>query len=200
MFEQNLQKGMFQGTSEKTFIDKILAREDVNAIKILIKKNNLTREELLEILYLVVGTESKLLNYGEWDRYVILKFFIWLREFVKVTEILFDYIDYIERKSNECQKCHKLVKGVKDACKCKEPRILFHVQHRTKVLIGNIMRMMEHNVKFLIDLYLNIGRTSLSVGATGMLEILKNKYEVDYRNTAPMTQPQQGGGFLGLRK
>ena len=54
---------------------------------------------------------------------------------------------------------------------------------------------MEHNIKFLVDLYLNIGRTSLSVGATGLMEILKNKYEIVYPGAGgvntPMGEQQQ---------
>lgn len=200
MFEQNLQRSMFSTNNEKTFVDKILARQDVEAIRQLIKKKHLTREEMLEILYLVSGTEAKLLNYSDWDRYVILKFFVWLREFIKVAEILYDYTDFLELKSKECKKCGKIIGSTKktEGCKCEQPKQEFALTKRNRDLIDNIQRMMEHNAKFLIDLYLNIGRTSLSVGATGMLEILKNKYEIAYPNTPNATQMQ--GGALSILK
>ena len=42
--------------------------------------------ELLELLYMCIGTEAKLVNLSDWDRYVVLKFFVWIREFIKVVE------------------------------------------------------------------------------------------------------------------
>lgn len=179
MFEQNLQNSMFQGNREKTFIDKIFAKDDVNKLQELIKKPKLKREELLELLYLLSSVESKLLNYGEWDRYVILKFFVWVREFVKIAELLYDYRDDLKKR-----------KG-------------FVLSKRAKQLLENNERLIEHNAKFLIDLYLNIGRTTLSLGGTGFLETLKNKYEMAYtsnQNISSINQPNQSTGLFGLGK
>lgn len=172
-FEQNLERSMFGKNPEKSFIDKILARQDVEAIRDIIKKDRLTRQDMLEILYLLSGAESKLLNYGAWDRYVILKFFVWIREFVKVAEIMYDVRENIEKD---------LALEVKLA-KVKDKSLLVDVdgvRKRTERLLDNNERLMEHNVKFLVDLYLNIGRTSLSLGGGGFLELLKNKYEIVY--------------------
>lgn len=158
---------MFGKVSEKTFIDKLLARQDTEAIRELIKKPRLKREELLEILYLISGTEAKLLNYGEWDRYVILKFFVWIREFVKIAEMLYDY---------------------EDKLKIMEKTGEIRITPRARELLDNNQRLIEHNAKFLVDLYLNIGRTSLSVGATGLLEFLKNKFEIAYPQVGLATE------------
>lgn len=184
MFEDALNKGLFQEQAEKTYIDKILSRQDVEAIREIIRKPRLKREDLLEVLYLISGTESKLLNYGEWDRYVILKFFVWIREFVKIAELLYDYQDDLERKENLCkcggyQQSENLPVGAL-ICTCDKFKQKFFLSSRTKRLLDNNERLIEHNAKFLIDLYLNIGRTSLSIGATGILELLKNKYEMTY--------------------
>jgi hypothetical protein len=188
MFEQQLQNNLFNGQGEKTFIDKVLAKDDVLAIREIVKKPKLTREDLLEVLYLISGTESKLLNYGEWDRYVILKFFVWIREFIKVAELLYDYEDNLKEKSKKCT-CKGYVYSSKEKetlinkstiCKCETPHLVFELNPRTRRLLDNIERLIEHNAKFLVDLYLNIGRTSLSIGATGLMELLKNKYELVY--------------------
>jgi len=184
MFEQQLQNAMFSGSKEKTFIDKLLAKEDVDRLRELIKKPKLKREELLELLYLLGSTESKLLNYGEWDRYVILKFFVWIREFIKVAELLYDYTDDLERKENTCSSCTKFKKGYlsgdEDVCTCEVFKTSIMLTKRTRQTLYNCERLVEHNAKFLIDLYLNISRTTLSIGGTGLLEILKNKYEIAY--------------------
>jgi hypothetical protein len=180
---QNIENALFQKDSEKTFIDKILAKEDVKRIAELVKKQNLSREEMLELLYMLSSTESKLVNYEEWDRYVIVKFFIWIREFVKIMELFFDFKENLESR--------ELTGGIETT-------------ERTKRVYKSVMRLMEHNVKFLVDLYFNIIRSTLSIGATGMLEILKNKYEVSYTGNAyggiQMQQPSQAGLFGGRKK
>lgn len=174
--ESNLQQALFRQDNEKTFIDKILARNEVDQLRDLIKKSRLTREEMLEALYLVSGTEAKLLNLSEWDRYVILKFFVWLREFAKILELFFDYREFLEEKAETAE---------------------IQISPRFKKMLDNNERLLEHNVKFLLDLYLNIGRTSLSVGATGFMELLTNKFEMAYpqMNTTTPQQQSRGGIF-----
>ena len=100
-FEQAIAQQVFSKQQEKTFIDKILAKQDIEGVRELIKKPRLKREELLELLYLLTSTESKLLNYGEWDRYIILKYFVWVREFIKISELLFDYKEYLEAQEKK---------------------------------------------------------------------------------------------------
>lgn len=179
MFEKKLSKGMFSGYGEKTFIDKVLAKDDVKAIQELIKKPRLKRDELLEILYLISGTEAKILNYSEWDRYVILKFFVWIREFVKVAELLFDYEEELKKKESENK---------------------IDLTERTKKLIDNNALLIQHNAKFLIDLYLNISRTSMSLGMSAFLELVRNKYEVQYNQEQAQQIQAKGGGLLGMFK
>ena len=167
-FEENLQRGLFSGTSEKSFVDKLLGREDVNNIREIMKKDDLSRSEMIDILSLLVSSEAKLVNYGENDRYIILKYFVWLREFAKVNEMLYDYeTDMRERLGDR-------------------------LAESTLEMFENNKRLMTHMFKFLVDLYLNIARTSLSTGATGFMELLNNKYEFAYPQGNPNSvQPQQ---------
>lgn len=173
-FEQQLQQGLFNQNSEKSFIDKLLSKEDSNRIKELIKKEYLERSELLELLYLLNGTESKLLNYGAWDRYIINKYFVWIREFIKICEGLYDYKDDLKKK----EKDRKII-----------------ISKRTEKLIQNIDRNLQHAAKFNIDLFFGISRSTLSLGATGFIEMLKNKFEISYPDgnpsLTPLPQPQQ---------
>lgn len=172
MFEEQVQKALFNSQNEeKSFIDKILAKEDVNRIKDLMRKPQLTREDVLELLYLASGNETKLLNYGEWDRYIQLKFFVWLREFIKIAELLYDYHEKVERDEKE-GKTEPLTK-------------------RTKQLFKNNELLIQHNAKFLIDLYFNMGRSTLSLGATGIMELLKTRFEFVYPNASQLTQGQE---------
>lgn len=168
-FEQEIQNKLFSHNSEKTFIDKILAKDDVDKIRKIIKKSVLCREDILEILYLLTGVESKLVNYGHQDRYIILKYFVWLREFVKIAEGLYDYESDLKRRAEDNE---------------------YHLSKETEKLLENCRRIIEHNIKFLVDLYLNIARTTLSLGGTGLLEILKNKFEFSYPNQNDINTPR----------
>jgi hypothetical protein len=231
MIEEQIEKSFYNTTSEKSFIDKLLAKDDVNAVRELIKKDRLTRQDMTELLYLLSSNETKLLNYGEWDRYVIMKFFVWIREFFKVNESLFDYKDELLTKENTCKNCMLFIntKNETNKCKCstkkedyefniqaiknniqnkylkKEPIKLKLVQEpilildeNTKQIFENNFRLMEHNIKFLVDLYFNIGRTSLSLGGTGLLELLKNKFEVSYPNQQNIISDQQANRTGGI--
>lgn len=193
-FEQILQSAVFKNKGEKTFIDKLLAKDEADRVKELISKNDLTREQLLELLYLLSGTESKLLNYGAWDRYIILKYFVWIRQFIKICENLFDYQDDILRKNKTCANCNKLYEKFQKnekACECKKPKPLKVLTPRTKKLLFNAQRNLEHAAKFNIDLYFNIARTTLSLGATAFMEMLSNKFEVSYPQGQPINTPIQ---------
>lgn len=121
-----------------------------------------------------LGVESKLYNLSEWDRYISLKFFVWIREFIKLAELLHDFIDYR----------NKMIKKGK-----------WKVNKRTNEILDKSVMLIEHNCKFLIDLYLNINRTTLSLGASGFIEALKNKFEFMYNDSRQISTPmkqQQG--------
>ncbi len=173
--EQQISKQMFQKDREKTFVDKILAKDNIGDIRALIKKKDLTREDLLEILYLMASDEIKLLNLNEWERHILLKMFIWIRDFAKNFEVLCDYEDFL--KDN--------------------PNIM---SQDTKQLLLNVKSLKSHNLKFLIDLFLAICRSSLSIGATGILELLKSKFEVLYQNQQTISTPmdKEKTRFFGI--
>jgi len=165
-FEDQLTNAMFNSPSEKSFIDKLLGKGDVEEVRKIISKERLTRSDLMRLLNLLSSNEMKLLNYTDWDRYIMAKFFVWIREFVALAENLYDYEnDLVNKKDMKLSK-------------------------RTEQIFNNVFRLLEHNIKFLVDLYFNLGRTTLSVNAVGLLELLKNKYEVVYPEST-MTQPQQ---------
>jgi hypothetical protein len=205
-FETALQASIFTQKAEKTYIDKILAKQEAERFKELVRKPKLQREDLLELLYLLSGVESKLVNYGEWDRYVILKFFVWVREFVKCAEILYDYQDDLFRMESVCKDCkgtwREITKPetIKITCKCTTPNKTIILSENAKKLLYNSERNIEHSCKFLIDLYLNMARTTLSLGASGFKDLTSNRFEMDYKNQPGLNTPiqEQKTGFFGL--
>lgn len=226
MIEDAIEQNIFQQSNDKTFVDKILGRQDADNIRKLMKKPNLEREDLNQVLNLLSSPHSKLWNFNDWDRHVQLKFFVWVREYARMGQLLYDYEDDLRRKENVCSTCEGFIKPrtSKDpVCKCstnpedikynemvdkyndlaediflkynykvpykKHKKIRkrkFLISFRTKQMLLNNMRQMQHNVKFLVDLYLNVGNTSLSISATAFREILSNKYEISYANPQAM--------------
>jgi len=168
MIEDQISKSIFSKQTEKTFIDKILAKDDVAAIKELVKKDDLTRSDLRELLYMISAVEQKLVNYTEWDRYIVLKFFVWVRENVKIMELMYDWEDQQKDKTNK-----------------------FKLTDEETRLFKKSKNIMGHNLKFLIDLFLNIMRTSLSVNGAAFFEILQNKYELKYSYDNQLIGSQQ---------
>jgi len=165
--EQAIGQSILNSSGEKTFIDKLLGKNDVERVRELIRKEKLSRSELLELLYSLTGNEMKLLNMGAWDRYVILKYFVWIRDFVKNIEIMYDY----QEKINQDIKDDKPVEA-EDIRRAE----------RLKKLIQENEKLAEHMIKFMVDLYFNMSRTTLSLNATGFMELLTNKHEVVYPN------------------
>ena len=89
MFERALQDKIFSTNIEKTYIDKLLSKDSVEQIKNLIKKDKLTRQDLLELLYLLSSPEIKLLNYSSWERYVMSKYFVWFLAIIVFEHFVF---------------------------------------------------------------------------------------------------------------
>lgn len=170
--QQALANSLFSSPTEKTFVDKILSRKDVDQVAEIVKKKRLQREDLMFLMYMLNSVELKLVNYGEWDRYIMAKYFVWIRDFCALAESLMDYKEDLEDKNKKKE---------------------IEITERAAQMIENNLRLIEHNIKFLIDLYFNLSRSTLSLGATGLMEILKNKFEVSYPN-------QEGGGVVAQEK
>lgn len=196
-FENILERAMTIKDEEKTFIDKMLAKKEADRVKVLFLKKELTREEIMELLYYLAGIESKLLNYDSWERYVQLKYHIWIQEYIKNMELLFDYQDELEIKENTCSNCDKLIDTkIKNKCECTTPEPKMVLTKRTQLLLRDNKKLVEHNVKFLIGLYSNIGKTSLSVNAVGIKEILKQRFELDYGTKPESSYGQKEKGLF----
>lgn len=189
IIEQALEKSIFSQGAEKTAIDKVLAREDINRAREIIKKKDLSREDISELMYIITSTESKLVNYNEWDRYIILKFFVWIRELIKTNEIMFDFREKLETRKNICRSCYKEIETKKDdKCLCEKKIPVLQLTENSQEMMLNISRLVQHNIKFLVDLYLNLSRTTLSLGGHGFFELLKNKFEIDYKQDQKIHQ------------
>ena len=141
-------------------------------------KEDLTRRELLGMLYSFTSSEIKLANMNSRDRYVTGKYFVWVRELVKIAEFLYDYEESLKNFGNKFNK--EDLKVIKEA------------------LIG-IKKMVLHDVKFAVDVYLYLTRSTLSLDAVAFDTLSKSRYEYEYAPPAPVDKTKERR-FLGIRR
>lgn len=205
-FENLFGQKMFSSQqTEKSYTDKLLAKDDVKSIQDLIKKDDLTRSELLEILYLLSSSEIKLANFGEWDRYLLGKFLAWIRDFVSSCEILYDYKEMYEKfdvKKDEASSKIAIDAEIADYKKTLE--VCFNYTEETEKdekiklmmskyeeslpstmkdiisLMENNRKFMLHNIKFLVDIFLYLSRSTLSLGMNAFEILSTSKFEYAY--------------------
>jgi len=150
-----------------SFSDKLLGKDISRRIQLLIKKD-LTRKDLLELLYLLTSDELKLANLDSYDRYILGKYFTWVRDLVKLGEFLYDYIDTLENADSE-----------------------------TKEALEDIKNMILHDIKFSVDIYLYLMRSTLGVDAFAFDSLSKSRYEYEYGGQAnEMLKPPNEKKFV----
>jgi len=167
--QEALQTLALKKNNEKSLTDKLLGRDDIEKIRLLMKKTELSREDLLDLLYSISSSESKLYNFDVRERYVMMKFFVWLRDFIMILEYMYE-----------------------------QEKVVANTTPLGKELFKKTKLMMEHNAKFLIDLYFNISRTTLSKDGTMFRQFLENKFEFSYDNRQSYTEERvKGPSLLG---
>lgn len=174
MIEQALANALLRQDNEKTFIDKLLSKDDIARIKELMKKDGLDRGEILELLYMLTSSESKLGMFDAYERYVLMKYFVWIREFVKNAELYFDYKDDLNKKK-------------------------YRISERAKKILDDNTKLLEHCVKFSVDVFLIISRSSLSVNGAAFGELLKQRFEVQYSDSRQGIMPQNQQSLRGMQ-
>jgi hypothetical protein len=138
---QQLTNKMFNKVIEKDSIDKFFGLRDSERIKDLMQKEDLSRSEVLELMYLMTATESKLYNFDEYERIVVLKYYVWVRWYSEIYEHFTDSLRSIENTKLATAKSRQLVRIID--------------------------KKYQHGAKFFVDLFFAICRTSLSLEAVG---------------------------------
>ena len=135
--------------SNEKNIDQFMIKDLINRIKFLMRKDELSKEDLSELLYLLTATELKMTRLSLRDRYILGKFFVWLRDFVSLTDEYYDFIDE-ERKNLglDYNTTHA--------------RIDSETEDIEK-LLERAMHSCLSGTKFMSDIYLFILRSGLSI-------------------------------------
>jgi hypothetical protein len=179
-FEKQVGGMIYGSDEEKTFIDKVLDRKDSERLRTLMLEEELDRSELLELLYIIVSINTKLVNFSDWDRYLLGKFLAWIRDFTTLHESLLDYIEDYEKVENEAEK--EKIEQILDT-------------------LYSIRKHASHNLKFLVDIYLYLSNSTLSISGVAFDTLSKSRFEYSYpqRSYTPV-QPAQKKGLLDVFK
>lgn len=203
-FYQNLSKMLFQGESEKSLVDKLLGRQDADKLHALMQKEPLTRSDIEEILFLMTSIDQKIVNYDEWDRYIIIKLFPWVKDYSTLCKTWMLYEEqYNQGKfDNDFTKIENFKEEVKVNIKWldnkeivkEETKTVKPILEETKRIVAEISKYLQHNLKFLISVFLLVSNSTLSIDGAAFETLTTSRYEYSYPSL-PLPQPQQRGSI-----
>jgi hypothetical protein len=152
----------FIRSSEKTVIDKLFAREDVDRIRELQKLSRLNRDQLQELLHLLTAVEPKLLNLEPWTMYAMSQFIVGVTGFMTLAMQFCDVNDLIDKREQTGG----------------------HVSPRTKELFETGRLRVDRSMKFILSTFSYSGRVTLSNKALAFKEFTRERWELEYANKA----------------
>lgn len=178
-FYDQLNRAVFHGESEKSFVDKLLGRQDADKLHDLIKKEPLTMSDVEEMLFLMTSIDQKILNYNAWDRYVVVKLFPWVKDFSTVCKTMMRYQQQYETKVFD--------EEFKDLA----------VKIEVLEIVREINKYLLHNLKFLISVFLLVSNTTLSLDGAAFETLTTSRFEYSYP-VMPLPQPQEKRNVLNV--
>jgi hypothetical protein len=172
-----MKRQMFSSQSERSNVDVILSRRDIEKIRMIINKEDMSREDLSELFYLLGGAEAKVLAFEPYDRYLLTKFLTWVGEFVNVSLALF------EIKNTESKLVFKNKEDKEEHAELKK-------------MLEKTVRGMANTLRYLVSIYLFISRSTLSLGGKAFEEFTKEKIEYLYPNQQQPMPSKKGGRWI----
>lgn len=73
--------------ADKTFLDKVYARQDADKIEDVLTADKLDKKSMSKVLAVMAGTEAKLLSFNRAERIVLLRVFICVREIARLLDV-----------------------------------------------------------------------------------------------------------------
>ena len=168
-YEQQLGREMFGRERARSSIDKALATEDVAELKRLISKDNMTKEDFSNLIYHLTSTELKLIKLDGHTQYILLKFFVWVREYVRVAQKFYDVETKLKGNLNNLFSKED-ISGTPQEEVSPIGLDLFDQAKRGVIL----------DAKFMIDVFLGMARSTLSMDAVGFQKTLTESHEIEY--------------------
>ncbi len=151
--EQALSKISLGNTAEKTYVEKLTAKEEISEIKTLMTKEVLNEADWGKLGNLIGGVEQKLLNYGDTTRYYSGKYITWIQDAITIT------ITHL--------------KNMKITKKTEQTKVTLEAQQQ-------VAQILDQEVKKMINIFLFFNRSSLSLGAMAFDALTKQRLEQEY--------------------
>lgn len=169
-FENQLGKATFGEESERTRMDKVLSKEEVDRLREIVTKDLLEIEEVDEIINILVSTELKLTNFNENDRYILGKYLLWVSEYGKRYSRAIRTRDYYRRQWS-------------------------YLTERTRSMRIDIEKDYAGTFKQAVHTYCFLARSPLSIGGSLIDRLTSDKREMKYTGS-PMQLPQPNQNFM----
>jgi hypothetical protein len=168
------------GVPERNNIDQALGRNISQRITQLMKTEQLTRVELLELATLLASEEVKLLFFSNGDRRLLGQLTTYINELIEILEIYFDYQDDKNKHIKEMF----------------EPELLASIR---EYITNHLIIPLSHTTKVMVNVFLYGGRSSLSSEARAFENITSNKQSVLYEDKLNK-EAQQNNNNKGLMR
>lgn len=165
MIEEAIQKQIFNTPFDRSQLDQLMGKTDVERVRELLKKEDMDRAEYAELVSFLSSNEIKTQNYDQWTRYVLSKFNVWINRFWLILEGIYDYEKDIEKAGRD------------------------NISRTTDKSFKQTIRIYQYILKLCCNNYFNIARSSLSVAAIGFKEPMHNVHDITY-SMPSMTKPE----------
>jgi len=184
--ETRLNSALQGANNIRTYTGQLLAERDIQEIKELVQQDNLNASELRTLVYLLAATEIKLVNFNERDRWIAGKFLTWIRDFITLQETNIKQLDVFNEKFDvlDYQEIVKKREMGEDTTNMITPT--------TKHTYDTIYCLLDEDIKYLVDIYLFITRSTLSLEGAAFDSLGKNRQEVVYTPQQPGINQEQG--------
>lgn len=168
--EQIVAQQMSTPVVEKSLLDKLFAKEDIQRITAIHKKANPSREEMQELLQLLTGIESKLLNFDEDYPHILGRYFVRIRETFAHYETMEEFYSQIKPLLTE---------------------------ERTKELFEAMIYKLKSTCLIYSSNFQWIERATMSIEGAGFFNALTNRFEFSYPNLQQQPPVSEKKGMLG---
>lgn len=171
-FEEQIAKQMMiTSNQEKSFIDKLTAKEDVMRMREIHKEMKLNREQVMEMLQIITGNEAKFLNFDAFERWVFARYFLKISESFQIDDSIWDLYEIILKETED-----------KEVLRIWEENIDW-VNRTSKSFVNNFQWLT---------------RSGMSIGGVGFDKVLKNRFELSYPGNMKSLEKKPGllSGFF----
>lgn len=138
---------------DKTYSDKVLGKDELTKLEIIMKKEILDAEDLRELPFLLGAVNSKLVNLSDETRYYLGKYITWINEAFSISQLMLLNKGILEKKE---------------------------ITEATRLALIQTHQLKDKSDKEMVNAFQYWSNSSVSLGAMGFDSLTKNKIEQQY--------------------